>query len=327
MPLTFFGHFAGHSSYPVVCRAVATWLEQHFELERVDLRTGTLPACHRGPALLFGFPTHVEDVAPDFERLVGYHVCDVDRIPDTWVEVMNREAHVLTPSAWCAFVFTRCGVTTPISIVPHGIDPDLFYLPPRGYPRHHAFTFRHFTSSYGARKGTKELVRAFLAAFHPHDHVLLIIHGSVDAVFGDPRLFVSHEGVLPASRQAERYWASDVVVLPSRAEGFGMCGLESLACGTPILATNCTGHQAWFEEGYGNMLEIATGGYGPCHPGDGLAPLIDEADLESKLRMAWHESSRLKYAARKESARIRAQHSWSAQLTASPLLDVVKGIM
>jgi len=40
---------------------------------------------------------------------------------------------------------------------------------------------------------------------------------------------------------AELYSSADVFVFPSRYEGFGLPPLESIACGTPVVTTNCLG--------------------------------------------------------------------------------------
>src|SRR5262249_32953815 len=67
---------------------------------------------------------------------------------------------------------------------------------------------------------------------------------SVDALpcapAGDPRIrvvtgFAPHEDLLTWLR------ALDAFVLPSRAEGFGLCGLEAMATGLPTIATAWSG--------------------------------------------------------------------------------------
>jgi glycosyltransferase involved in cell wall biosynthesis len=326
--LTFYGHFSGYSSYPVVCQNLLRWLEMQapFAVQAIDLRTAKLPYRQNGPSLLFGFPTHVKEITPNFERFVGYHVCDVDKIPELWVEIMNQEAHVLTPSAWCKQVFEQRGVSTPISIVPHGINPSAFCLPPRKYPRQRVFTFRHFTSSSGERKGTVELIRAFKRAFRETDPVILVIHGG-GITDEDYRIYVSNEGPLPSTRQAERYWTTDVLVQPSRAEGFGMQPLEALACGTPVISTRCTGHEQWWDGEIPGLVKVFTDGFQPCKPGDGMAPTIDEDHLVYVLRGTWHDHARLKHAALRNSCVIRRHCAWDRQLDNSPLLDVLRSIM
>ena len=50
------------------------------------------------------------------------------------------------------------------------------------------------------------------------------------------------------------YNAADVVVVPSYHESFGLVGLESLACGTPVVATKVGGLENIIEEGQNGYL-------------------------------------------------------------------------
>ena len=55
--------------------------------------------------------------------------------------------------------------------------------------------------------------------------------------------------------------ASDLLVLPSRAEGMGLVLWESLLCGTPVLATDCGGTRDALRDGeWGILVENSTKG-------------------------------------------------------------------
>jgi len=47
-------------------------------------------------------------------------------------------------------------------------------------------------------------------------------------------------GALEEERLADLYCACDVFLMPSKAEGFGLPAVEAMACGTPVVASNCT---------------------------------------------------------------------------------------
>lgn len=47
---------------------------------------------------------------------------------------------------------------------------------------------------------------------------------------------VTHHGWLSGGRVHERYKAADILVMPSRWEGFGLCAIEAFRAGTPVLA-------------------------------------------------------------------------------------------
>jgi glycosyltransferase involved in cell wall biosynthesis len=46
----------------------------------------------------------------------------------------------------------------------------------------------------------------------------------------------------------------DVFVLPSRGEGFGLCGLEAMATGLPLIATNWSGPADYLDAEYSYPL-------------------------------------------------------------------------
>jgi glycosyltransferase involved in cell wall biosynthesis len=81
---------------------------------------------------------------------------------------------------------------------------------------------------------------------------------------------VGFPGALAAAELADRYERTDLLVLPSRAETYGMVVTEALARGIPVLATNTGG------------LPEALGGDG-VRPGL-LVPPDDPAALAAALR-------------------------------------------
>lgn len=329
--LTFYGHFTGWSSYPIVSSSLVKWLRARgVDVECVDLRTDVdvLAAAaaitagrlerntikRTGAAMVFGFPEWLHAI-PQHDRIVGYHVCDVDTVPPHWVAAMNRIAHyIFTPSRWCRSVFERCGVVTPVSVVPHGLDPEVF-TPDTDAKLPQIFTFRHFSSSSGDRKGTQETRSAFGLADVNYGSSCLVIHGADT----DP---------LSPLEQAARYRRSHVIVAPSRAEGYGMCPCEALACGVPVVTTRATGHAEWFPEGGlpGTVL-VETGEMTPCLPGEGWAPSLNISSLRRAIEKAHGDWPALRAEALDNSEYIRERFSWDNQLSRSSLLDVLASIM
>lgn len=52
------------------------------------------------------------------------------------------------------------------------------------------------------------------------------------------------------------YNIADVLVAPSRVEGFGLVGIEALACGTPVIGTNEGGMTDYVTEEYGELVDV-----------------------------------------------------------------------
>jgi glycosyltransferase involved in cell wall biosynthesis len=77
--------------------------------------------------------------------------------------------------------------------------------------------------------------------------VQLVIAGSPDPRYPEPQAVARRLGVeshitwtgyLPDDRLVQRYQAADILVHPSRYEGFGLQVLEAMACGTPVICSN-----------------------------------------------------------------------------------------
>lgn len=63
-------------------------------------------------------------------------------------------------------------------------------------------------------------------------------------------------GNLPQSTVAELYSIADLTVVPSRVEPFGLVALESLACGTPVIASKAGGLQDFINKKVGRFFPM-----------------------------------------------------------------------
>lgn len=317
--LTLYGHFSGWSSYPTVCRALARWLvSQGVDLLCVNLRLEEPEGCEglevdicagdrAGPVgLLFGEPTHLERCARH-ERMILYSVCDVDTIPDYWVTYLNRADQVLTPSRWCETVFRKCGVNRPIGLVPHGVDVAFAGARTRLDP-HRPVRLLHMASSQYARKGTQELVDA-CARLAGEVAFELTVRGP------DAR-------PLPPAGVVALFDAHDILVQPSRAEGWGMTPLEARVAGLPVVTTSATGHADHEGPGVPGTRHVRAGLFAPCGP-TGRAPSIDVEHLSGVLREAILNVDLLRLEARDRAASTFAKWSWDAALSRCGFLSYI----
>jgi D-inositol-3-phosphate glycosyltransferase len=98
-------------------------------------------------------------------------------------------------------------------------------------------------------KGIEQLIRAMKLLKNIRDLRLLVIGGDEDSHQGIERLeklafhlnihdSVNFLGLIKHERLNYYYSAADVCVIPSYYESFGLVALESLACGTPVVANN-----------------------------------------------------------------------------------------
>ena len=106
-----------------------------------------------------------------------------------------------------------------------------------------------YVGSEDPRKNVPTLIRAFARLVEEHDDVVLLKVGAphfeaeraklkqLVAQLGieDKVVFLDH---VPDQDLALFYNVADVTVMPSLYEGFGLPALESMACGTPVVAAN-----------------------------------------------------------------------------------------
>jgi D-inositol-3-phosphate glycosyltransferase len=143
-----------------------------------------------------------------------------------------------------------------IAIIPCGVNPDLFKPMAKNKARRQ-LGLNHqkvilFVGRIEPLKGLEQLVQAFTLMKEEKPPLLMIVGGD-DHSQGQIQtlkrmakdLHVENRVTFVGSVAQEKlplfYSAADICAIPSHYESFGMVALESLACGTPIVATNVGG--------------------------------------------------------------------------------------
>ncbi len=162
-----------------------------------------------------------------------------------------------------------------IRVIPCGFDPVIFH--PRGRARARAeegLTGQKvilFAGRFDQNKGLSVLVEAFslVVKRSPRNLVFLVAGGDpLDAVEVSREKaqvleLADRKGVLPYMRflgpldqeSLSRYYrASDICVVPSLYESFGMVALEALACGCPVVASKAGGLAYLVRDGENGLL-------------------------------------------------------------------------
>lgn len=134
-----------------------------------------------------------------------------------------------------------------------------------------------FVGTVMPRKGVVQLIRAFAAvATNRNDDVQLVIAGESDldesytqrvrSLINELGIedAVTFTGFLTDDHLVPLYGLSDIFVLPSFEEGFGMVVSEAMATGTPVVASDINGIRQQIEDGQtgflvepGNVEELA----------------------------------------------------------------------
>jgi glycosyltransferase involved in cell wall biosynthesis len=211
-------------------------------------------------ALSQHYPLLVPEIAADLT--VAMLFWEETKLPDDTVRTLNtRFAGVLAPSLATARALADSGVRVPIRWVGFAADLQRFAAigaaravrPPRGAASG-VTSFLHVSSCF-PRKGVDALLAAWARAFGAGDPVRLVIkgfpnpHNDVAAQIAALRaarpdlaeiVFINRD--MPPDALRALYAEADVMVLPSRGEGWNIPAAEALAAGLRLIVTGFGGH-------------------------------------------------------------------------------------
>ena len=157
-----------------------------------------------------------------------------------------------------------------IGVVPCGVNLDLFY-PQNKKAARQLLGFDENTSialyvgRFDPIKGIDRLLKA-VARLRRHQRMQLVVIGGDGPETNEFQNLqrLAHEvgvqdavtflGRIEQKKLPPYYSAADVLVIPSHYESFGLVGLESLACGTPVVSTRVGAMSAILQNGRAGLL-------------------------------------------------------------------------
>lgn len=230
-------------------------------------------------------PTHYKFHEGQYK--IGYTPWESTELPDGWLEKMNACDEIWATSEWVAKVYSKAGVSVPIYVVHHGLDPK--WKPgPKEYDKVTHF-FHH--GEPALRKGGQMTLDAFRAAFGDREDVHLTFKANSqhylrawkDGAFSLPdynnvtiitKLMFEDELV-------DLYHQMDCMVYPSYGEGFGLIPLQALGTGMPVIAScDWAPYKSFINFRVNSRSERSVW---PVHPGNMLFPDFDDLKLCMKV--------------------------------------------
>jgi glycosyltransferase involved in cell wall biosynthesis len=254
----------------------------------------------------------------DAECVIGFTYWETTRLPNKWVNYMNRCDEVWTTSRWAKDVFISSGVKSPVLSFDLGVNTEDFKYNRK--PRSGQFTFIH-VGSPSTRKNTQLVVDAFHKLFNYSTDYRLIIksNGPPDARhiidghnFGslyNKRTIEIIDYYLSDSELADLFGRSDCMVYPTRGEGWGMAPFQAIATGLPTICTNATSCTEFAHLSVPLEAEYAdTNQFGIYETGKWADPKLD--DVCDKMLYVINNYDKVLEDTKKGSEVIHSSYSW-----------------
>jgi glycosyltransferase involved in cell wall biosynthesis len=171
--------------------------------------------------------------------------------------ILHGRGHLLVTSRHTKRLFQGMGRSAAMDLVPVPVDPVRFHPPEQEAP---AGTIGFAGRITDPRKNLPLLLDALVLVRVRHPAIRLRLTGTPDnqlrAAVATRGLTgaVEFVGSLPEALLGDFYRSLDVFVIPSRQEGFGIVGVEALACGVPVISTRCGGPEDFVIDGRTGFL-------------------------------------------------------------------------
>jgi L-malate glycosyltransferase len=201
----------------------------------------------------------------------------------TQLAVKRADAVTAVSRFTASLVRRDLGFTGPLPVIYDGVDTDRFFPSRRSSPRDGIRVL--FSGNLTLRKGAQWLlpiarkldknIRIYYTTGLRTHHLLP----------SDSRLVPI--GNVPHSEMPQRYQQMDLLIMPTVREGFGMAVAEAMACGLPVVASDCSSIPELVDDGKGSFLC-------PVGDTDAFADRINQLAASEKLRQDMGDYNREK---------------------------------
>jgi hypothetical protein len=192
---------------------------------------------------------------PNQVGYVGVTVWETSHIPDAVAMILNELHAIIVPSHHSKEALLRSGVDIPVEVIPHTFDPVRWPSPVETGFENARYRDKYVFYAIATpieRKNLRGLMRAYFKAFEGRDDVILRIKTTADkaefkpvanaaleeaAITGKRPPIKIFSGNWPSEKIREFHLNGDCYVSATRAEGWGLCEMESKLCGSRVITS------------------------------------------------------------------------------------------
>lgn len=236
-----------------------------------------------------------------------------------WVENFNAADETWATSDWVADVYRKAGVKNVTTVYPHGIEkiykpklkrrkpgkPLNFYV--QGPPANRKGTQEAFDAFREVFKDDKSKATLTIKAFQRSKIRWYDKYGMVRSPNDLPNVrVVTKEMELPELVNFTNSF--DANIYPSYGEGWGFIPMESLAQGTPTIATEAWCHYKDYLGDLALKSKLIDSPWPSEHPGQVYQP--DMEDLVNKIELVYDDFENQSLQAFKRSFQLHEEYNW-----------------
>jgi glycosyltransferase involved in cell wall biosynthesis len=233
----------------------------------------------------------------------------------------ERKIHVIVLSKWMKerALLSPILSNSVITLIPNGIDTDKFKPFDKLFARNvfnlnpntKILLFGGISAKSDYNKGYDLLCQSLNILKQKSEEFELVVFGNSDSVHTEIEGFkATFTGYLHDDESlALLYSAADLVLVPSRQESFSQVSLESISCGTPVIAFDYSGPK--------DIIQHKVNGY--------LARPYDSNDFADGI--SWFFSDKVDTSKVSSDARKIAETNFSLELVAQKHIDLYKKII
>lgn len=250
--------------------------------------------------------------------IIFHTSCPVDKVPEAWVDVLNRAGLVWVPSEWNKKVFAQSGIERPIMVGGYGVACDEEF----GFVEQNfdgPYTFLVVSGFIKDQGNCMDVIKAFVTLDLPDARLIVKTERGpwkkVNVTKGgkefDVRIITE-----PYSQweMAELLGKVNCLVCPSSGETFGLTALQAMSMGRAVMVTD-----------WGVLGELATNGhclpisvkglveadlFNHRHEGNGRWAEIDLESLVNQMLYVYENREAAAEMGQRASAYVQENYSW-----------------
>jgi len=249
---------------------------------------------HQNPCLLIWHEFQLIQQFTGKGDYIAFPFFEINQLDQVRIINLNYADKICVASQWAKQVLENNAIQSPITVVPLGVDTNIFYPTTRQEGPYKFFT----VGKIEKRKCTELLADIFSAAFDINDEVELHVlcdsplpqikqqMSTIKERYKNSRLGdkVFIHGNKPFDRDlAEFIQSMDCGLFLTRAEGFGLPILQSLACGKQVITTDYSAQTEFVNSNNShlvNITELETAADGIWFNGLGTWAKIGNKEIE-----------------------------------------------